>query len=537
MIPDDPHPTPFPCRPPSFLLSAVQATSLSPGTRADKKLLDVYCLLVTMEGQGALTIDEVRHPLFPGTCFLLVPGAVVGMEAAEASGLDAYRVYFEASMTGERQTGREHADKLLLCPGEVVFQPFRQMAEQVEQLYRGRLGGDMLELFKLQIRFQDMLASLLEQNRPGASSEDAKQAVNRTISYMHRHYAEPITIEQLAKDAGIGRWQYNVLFKSLTGVTPIDYLTELRINRAKALLALPGRPLKDVAARVGFRDEYYLSRRFKQTVGLSPKQYASSRAREPRIVTQQYLGELLSLGIKPVGTNEILLSRFRAMADGVQGIEEPFEPESMVALKPDLIIMPSFVPEQQMKRIAKVAPAVEFSWDDDIGVRLTKIGELLGRRKEARQWIERYEAKAQRTRARLKPHVRPGETAAAFIYDASSRKLFVYGAYNFGYTLYRALRFAPPDKVRALIGASSSFHWAAIEPEAIGEYAGDRIFLALAPDEESQEWARNMQSSKPWRNLTAVRNGRAYMVEPVWGMYDPLTLESHLDEMVRLLAK
>ncbi|MDF2660826.1 MAG: hypothetical protein K0Q94_3617 [Paenibacillus sp.] len=531
----DQHPTPFPYRPLLFHLSAVQFTSLLSGARTDKMLLSTYCLLTTMKGQGTISIDGVRRPLLPGQCFVLDPGMIIELESAESNVLDAYRVYFEADAPGDSSCTRETVEELL-CTGEVRFQPFWRMAEFVEQLYRNRHHNGALESFKSNVRFQEIVASLLEQNRPGVSREDAAQAVNRTIAYMHRSYHEEISIEQMAQDAGISRWQYNALFKSLTGTTPIDYLTELRINRAKALLVMPGQQLKDIAARAGFRDEYYFSRRFKQTVGMSPKHYAHSNMSEPRILTLQYLAEVLSLGIKPVGTYQALLDRFQAEADGVQGIEEPFETETMLKLKPDLIILPSFIPRQQFKQFAKVAPAVQFDWFDDIYDRLTKIGELLGRQKEAKRWIESYEAKAERTRELLASHVRAGETATAFIYDTSHRKLFVYGAHNFGYTLYRALHFAPPEKVKSLIGKHRTFRWTAIEPEAIGDYAGDRVFLALPSDELALEWARNMLNSKLWRSLPAVRNGRAYIVEHKWGLYDPITLESHLDEMVRLLA-
>lgn len=46
---------------------------------------------------------------------------------------------------------------------------------------------------------------------------------------------------------------------------------------------------------------------------------------------------------------------------------------------------------------------------------------------------------------------------------------------------------------------------------------------------------QTIMSSDDWRNLPAVRNGLAYVVGAKWAMYDPPTLEAHLDEMVRLL--
>ncbi|WP_158302023.1 AraC family transcriptional regulator [Paenibacillus mesophilus] len=535
MNPNEQEPAPFPYRPPSFHLYAVQAVNLSSGSRTDKILQNTYCLLAAMKGQGMITVDGIRQPLFSGKCYVLAPCTIMELEAVEPIDLDVYRVYFEAGAPSQSSCSRETVGELL-STGELTFQPFWRLTEFLEDIYCNRYSDCALESFRRNVRFQELIASLVEQNRAVEPKADALQAVERTIAYMHRCYHENISIEQLVQEAGISRWQYNALFKSLTGTTPIDYLTELRINRAKSLLLLPGLQLRDVSAGAGFRDEYYFSRRFKQTVGISPKQYTQANARPPRIVSLQYLGELLSLGIKPVGTNRSLLKPFHREAGGVHGIEEPPDAESMLKLKPDLILFPSFAPKPLVEQFAKVAPAVEVNWHDDVFARLTKIGELLGRRKEARNWISRYAAKAKRTRQLLAPYVHAGETVAAFIYDGVHRKLFVYGAHNFGHTLYRALHFDAPDKVKMLMGQHKSFRWTAIDPESVADYAADRIFLAVTEDETAIQWARAFVTSEHWRKLPAVRNGRAYIVEHKWGLYDPITLESHLDEMVRLLG-
>ncbi|GAA3404075.1 helix-turn-helix domain-containing protein [Paenibacillus hodogayensis] len=530
-------PTLFPRRPPLFRMTAIQAVACMAGeTRGDKELLGTYCLLAVVKGQGSISIDGIGLPLFAGSCVMLLPGMIAELNYAGAGGMELYRLYFEALSEGESEADRQRAAEALLGRGEVEFRPFYRLVEFLEELYGKRHCAGEWESFRANAQLQDILARLAEQNRSRPEGDNALQAVERSIAFMHRSLHEDIAIEQLAEEAGIGRWQYNALFKSLTGTKPIDYLTDLRIHRAKELLLLPGHTLKAVAARAGFRDEYYFSRRFKQTVGVSPRQYADSQARQPRIMSLQYLGEVLSLGIKPVAASRGVLDLFRPQAVDVEGIEEPVEAEALLKLKPDLILFPSYVPKQLAEQLRKVAPAMEIDWFDDIYTRMTKIGGMLGKQREAKSWIRRYEAKAKQTREALSPYVREGETATAFIYDGAHRKLFVYGAHNFGHTLYRALQFAPPDKVKTLIGRHKRFRWTAIDAEAVTDYAGDRVFLAVTRDEPSKEWARAFTASELWTKLPAVRNGRAYVVEPKWGAYDPITLETHLDEMVRLLA-
>ena len=63
-------------------------------------------------------------------------------------------------------------------------------------------------------------------------------------------------------------------FKNETGTTPLEYITALRINRAKKLLrATPYQPIDSIATGCGFSDEFYFSRVFKKQTGVSPREY------------------------------------------------------------------------------------------------------------------------------------------------------------------------------------------------------------------------------------------------------------------------
>jgi AraC-like DNA-binding protein len=70
--------------------------------------------------------------------------------------------------------------------------------------------------------------------------------------------------------AGLTPNSYCRAFKKATGLTPSRYLTRLRMNRAKQLLMMPELSLKEIATHVGFQDELYFSRVFKNVEGVSP---------------------------------------------------------------------------------------------------------------------------------------------------------------------------------------------------------------------------------------------------------------------------
>jgi len=63
------------------------------------------------------------------------------------------------------------------------------------------------------------------------------------------------------------------LFSKATGKTPLDYMTQLRLDEARHLLKIGGFSVKEVAVRVGYRDQYYFSRLFRKVCGMSPTEY------------------------------------------------------------------------------------------------------------------------------------------------------------------------------------------------------------------------------------------------------------------------
>jgi ABC-type Fe3+-hydroxamate transport system substrate-binding protein len=355
--------------------------------------------------------------------------------------------------------------------------------------------------------------------------------VERSVQQLRQRYREDISFKEMAEAAGVSRWQFGEKFKQLTGQSPMAYLTELRISYAKRLMSDSAATVKEIANQAGFRDEYYFSRRFKQTTGMTPTQYRLGR--QPRIFSIQYVGELLALGIQPIGTNRAMLEVFKDLAGAA--FEEPIDAEELSALKPDLIIFPTFTPERQVEPLRRIAPTIGFDWQADVYSRLRAIGERLGRGKEADEWIARYEAKAARMRSRLHPYIKPGMTASAFVYHAHG--LYVYAGHHFGHTLYHGLGFEPPAAIKRLMDGNSQLKWKKISVEMLSDYAGDIVFMALASSGDDAIEGRMLLQHPVWKSLAAVQNGRGYVVDAVWGNYNPVTLECHLDDLAARLEQ
>lgn len=82
-----------------------------------------------------------------------------------------------------------------------------------------------------------------------------------------------LTLKSLAQELGFSPSYLSVLIKKDLGMPFQDYLIQIRMNEAKLLLLTTDLKIYEIAERVGFEDMNYFSQRFKQIVGLTPRQY------------------------------------------------------------------------------------------------------------------------------------------------------------------------------------------------------------------------------------------------------------------------
>jgi AraC-like DNA-binding protein len=92
------------------------------------------------------------------------------------------------------------------------------------------------------------------------------------LDYLADNLAENISLSELSSLTGFSAYHFLRIFRDTVGLPPHAYQTQLRINRAKKLLA-GGKDIVQVAYDTGFTDQSHFSHKFKQMVGATPRQY------------------------------------------------------------------------------------------------------------------------------------------------------------------------------------------------------------------------------------------------------------------------
>ncbi|MDC3412085.1 response regulator [Aquibacillus sp. 3ASR75-11] len=93
------------------------------------------------------------------------------------------------------------------------------------------------------------------------------------VQYIHEHYGNGLTLEATATHVDLSPYYFSKYFKEQMGKTFIDYVTDIRMDKAKKLLRKTHLSQKEICFEVGYHDPNYFSRAFKKVVGSSPSKY------------------------------------------------------------------------------------------------------------------------------------------------------------------------------------------------------------------------------------------------------------------------
>lgn len=126
----------------------------------------------------------------------------------------------------------------------------------------------------------DELNTLLDESARSVASKvnsfnnrSIKLVLRKAVEYLHEHYHEQVTLNEVADHAFVSTYYISRMFKKELGKNFVDYLNELRIEKAKELLRDVQYKTYEIAERVGIPDAHYFSRLFKKYVGVTPTEY------------------------------------------------------------------------------------------------------------------------------------------------------------------------------------------------------------------------------------------------------------------------
>lgn len=240
-------------------------------------------IMQPLEGITQLSLNGELINAQPGQIFFINPGDVHAMYSKVTP--MRYRCFVFPrellALPANSQTMTQLIDPLFngqlrfpLCRTDPTLQ---MLLDEIAALYQQE-GGETFILAAL-LRF---LAILEKEGTltPAEPSPKISDPVRLAITFMEDHHAEHITLPQIAEVAGLSTHYFCNYFKKQTGFSPITYLTNVRIRRAKELLKRSDLSVLNVALSCGFEDVSFFIKKFKFATDQTPLQYRKNATKK-----------------------------------------------------------------------------------------------------------------------------------------------------------------------------------------------------------------------------------------------------------------
>lgn len=235
---------------------------------------DEFTICVIQQGLLAVDYRQENYRLPPGKVFIINPGELHQGGPIDDNGW-TYRVFYPKA-----ELFKQIASNLADSPRDVPFFPNAEihdleLTQMLLRLHR-RLEDDDASQLEQDELFHSAMSHLIlhhSDDQPVVKPTKAERYyVNRVRAYIDEHFAEPLSLDDLASIVCLNPSYFLRVFKKSVGLSPHAYLTQVRINRAKEMMAA-GMPLTEIAPSTGFYDQSHFSNRFKRVFGLTPGQY------------------------------------------------------------------------------------------------------------------------------------------------------------------------------------------------------------------------------------------------------------------------
>lgn len=239
---------------------------------AKGRVLNEYQLLYLVEGEGVFHSATVREtPLRQGDLFLLFPGEWHSYHPLADVGWKSYWIGFRGSNMDERvKAGFLSPKKPVYHVGyssmlHDVYRFAYKTAQEEAAYVQQTLAGAVNLLI-------GMMYSLEGNNRLN-NNQGHVDMINHARDRIRASLEDDLTIQQIAQDMGVSYSNFRKLFKEYAGVSPALYQQELRLQRAKELLATTNVSIKQIAYRLRFESPDYFSSKFKVKTGMKPSEF------------------------------------------------------------------------------------------------------------------------------------------------------------------------------------------------------------------------------------------------------------------------
>ena len=271
------------------LLRTFHSAKVKTGKREFWEHHHTACELSTIcSGQGVYTVGGREYTFAKGDVFLFgsnevhcitdispdIPFEILNIQFEPRMlwsgngtyGVKLLQIFFNRSSSFENRICRDNPATEQIRRG--IFSLEKELEEQ-------QFGYEMkvkILLFDMLIRLSRTYGYVSETERKGAVSADVLNQLVRAANFMDENVERDITLEEIAKHAAMNKTYFSTMFKRFNGISPWDYITIKRVEKAVALIKTTSLSKLEIAQRCGFNSASNFYKAFRRIMGHTPSE-------------------------------------------------------------------------------------------------------------------------------------------------------------------------------------------------------------------------------------------------------------------------
>ena len=236
------------------------------------------------EGQALYHIDLAEYPVEAGDLLFIPPLVLHSISLQEYPKISSETYVFHMNFLGGNSTdicstryltplmNQEFSMPYLIKPEHPAFASLRKIFNQINSLYVAAVPGYELALKSL---FLQTIFLLLQYSKRNLSSDTGTSSdkLKQVLDYIEVHYAENITISELAKLCYFSDYHFMRFFKKHMNMTCVEYINNLRLEKSVELFEQGNTSILDVSLSTGFHNLSYFHKVFKRKYHMTPKSF------------------------------------------------------------------------------------------------------------------------------------------------------------------------------------------------------------------------------------------------------------------------
>lgn len=228
---------------------------------------DGYIIQYTLSGYGIYETDEKKYTLNNNTGFITcIPNNCIYYLPTDNNNQWEYLyVHFGGSLA------KQFYEEIVAVTGNVFSLPLNNPAIQLLINEYELLGhGRQYKRFEAGAFIYNMLTTLLREISSPASADGM---ISKAVNWIKSNYASDISLSELCEMLQITQSHFSRSFRREIGISPIEYLSNVRLEHAMQLLTTTNLSINEIAVLSGFSNGNYFAKAFKRKLGFTPSDY------------------------------------------------------------------------------------------------------------------------------------------------------------------------------------------------------------------------------------------------------------------------